>query len=162
MNLLLFAARCQNKPIVKQYELGARWFDLRISFDKNNIPEFRHGLVSFKGDVFTVLEYLNTLEGIIVNIVLEKDSELFSYFCYTIENIYTNIRFVGGFRKSDWERIYTFKSKEDYTTISNFASAPDKPKWYGIFPKAYSFFNNKKYKDTDVDYLIMDFIGSFN
>lgn len=63
-------------------------FDLRVSFDKNNVPEFRHGLIAYKGDVEKTLHYLNS-KRVAVRLVLEeyyddkdnRQEELFKYYC---------------------------------------------------------------------------------
>lgn len=152
-----FIARCQSKNIEKQYGAGARWFDLRIAF-KGNTPYFKHGLMDYKGNVYKILEYLNTKEDVIVRILLEDDTngEIYSNFCSTIEDIYTNIKFVGGHRKSDWTQIYHFKRKVSYTMEEWYASMPSNPKWYGIYPRLYSLLKGRK--NTDADYLLIDFV----
>lgn len=151
-----FIAKCQSKTVDKQYESGARWFDLRISFDKRCDPEFRHGLITYKENVFKILEYLNSKDDVIVRILLEKDHPLYYRFCEAIESMYTNIIFCGGHRKSDWKLIYKFKNTPIYTIEENYSSMPSNPKWYGIWPWLYS--KLKKKKDTDKDYLLIDFI----
>lgn len=151
-----FLARCQSKNIEEQYNLGARWFDLRIAFDKHCNPYFKHGLMDYKGNVFDVLDFLATKDDVIVRILLEKDSPLFYNFCEHIESKYPNIKFCGGERKSDWKYVYTFKSIPSYSMEECYSSMPSNPKWYGIFPKIYA----KLHKDkiTNKDYLLIDFV----
>ena len=151
-------AKCQSKDIEQQYEAGARWFDLRIAFDKHCNPIFKHGLMDYKGDVFKTLDYLNTKSDIIVRILLEKDSPLYYDFCKHIEQVYPNIKFCGGCRKLDWKKIYQFKNQPSYTLEERYSSMPSNPKWYGIFPYLYALLNNRKPVKTGSDYLLIDFI----
>lgn len=153
-----FIARCQSKNIEKQYMLGARWFDLRIAFDKKGRPEFRHGLMSYKGDVFKVLSFLNNQNDVVVRILLEKDHPFFKDFCQHIEEQYPNISFTGGQRKSDWTQVYAFKNSPCYSIEENYSSMPTNSKWKGLWPWLYAKLNNKKEPKTDRDYLLLDFI----
>lgn len=156
MNLFRFIGKCQSKAIEEQYESGVRWFDLRISFDKKCEPEFRHGLIAYKGNVFDVLDYLNTKDDVMVRILLEKDNPLYYNFCEYIELNYPNLKFCGGYRKSDWKPVYIFKKNPIYTMEENYSSMPSNPKWYSIWPWLYSKLHKKNY--TDKDYLLIDFI----
>ena len=40
-------ARCQSKDILEQYDLGIRYFDIRVRFDKNNNIVFCHNFTIF-------------------------------------------------------------------------------------------------------------------
>ena len=69
--LILFIARCQSVDYKKQYELGAKGFDLRLFWDKHDKLEFRHGIVSYNADdIDEILEYANE-NCIYVRIMLE-------------------------------------------------------------------------------------------
>lgn len=151
-----FLARCQSKTIEEQYNLGARWFDLRIAFDKRCNPYFKHGLMNYEGDVFAVLDYLSTKHDAVVRILLEKDSPLYYNFCQHLEEIYPSMMLCGGDRKSDWTRVYTFRNIPSYSMEECYSSMPSNPKWYGIFPKIYAKLHRKH--RTDKDYLLVDFI----
>lgn len=161
--------QCQNKTLAEQLEEGVRYFDIRISFDKFDNPEFRHGLINFKGNPYDVLSYLNKYgERIIVRVVLERikdelDFITFRNFCSKIVKEYLNILFVCGEYKKTKEAIYPFNQ---YTGILG----PSVVEMYGsvrgkglerIFPKLYA----KKYNErlinayeNDYRYLMLDFI----
>lgn len=158
-----FFAKCQSKNILDQYLSGARWFDLRISFDKKCDPEFRHGMMTYKEDVYQVLDFFNYLNDptMIVRILLEKDHPFFADFCSYIEQAYPNVRFSGGQRKSDWKKVYNFKNEPSYTIEENYSSMPSNPKWYGVWPWLYAKLRNKKIKETDKDFLLLDFVHLF-
>lgn len=165
--------QCQNKSITQQLDEGVRYFDIRISFDKFDNLEFRHGLVAFKGDVnalFRILDNYSSTnrEEIVCRIVLERikdnlDFILFRNFCSKIVKEYPNIWFVCGEYKKTKEAIYPF---QQYTGILN----PSVIEMYGsvrgkflgrIFPKLYAKKYNKRltnaYSD-DYRYLMIDFV----
>ena len=53
-------ARCQSVDYKKQHELGAKWFGLRLFWDKDGKIEFRHGIFSYNtDDIYDILEYVN-------------------------------------------------------------------------------------------------------
>lgn len=165
-----FIAKCQRKNIKEQYKLGARMFDIRVSFDKNGIPEFRHGSMVYKGNVEETLETINNLpEKVYVRLILEankpaKDDkvkeDLFSLFCTKWKNKYTNIRFFAGRRKYDWKLIYDFKRKEP-TLIQKISSMTGTvlDDWYPLmYAKVHNKKNIKEHKGNSSKWLLVDFI----
>lgn len=160
-----FIAKCQGVCLKKQYELGARMFDLRISFDKYNNAEFRHGAIAFKGNVIMTLEYLDSLkDNIYIRVILENNkpnlvqSGLFRNFCINIEEHYKNIRFFAGNRKCDWKVIYKFKIKDP--VIEQKVSSMQGSKINGIWPWLYAKFHNKDtFSNLDKNcWTLVDFI----
>lgn len=165
-----FMAKCQSKTIEEQYNLGIRMFDLRIHFDKKNQPEFRHGAIAYKGDVISVLKFLNNKKDTRVRIILEDYRNngnylqecLFSLAVTTWALEFKNIKFFGGNRKSDWMEIVHFKynpSIEDKysSNNTNYTTGTVLDDW---FPWLYAKFNNRKNieKGTDKLYMLIDFI----
>lgn len=166
-----FMARCQSKSIEEQYEkYGIRMFDLRVSFDKKNNPEFRHGVIAYKGDVEKVLSYLNTKRAA-VRLVLEeyyddkdnRQEDLFKYYCAIWKAQYSNIKFFGGIRKRDWTVIYPFKYNPKYddkysSNNKNGTTGTILDDW---FPWLYARFNNRKNieEGTDKPWLFIDFVN---
>lgn len=151
-------AKCQSKDVEEQYDAGARWFDIRIAFDKKGDPEFKHGIMSYEGDVLKVFEYLNTKDDVIVRVLSEDGHPFFSGYCLYLQNRFPNMRFSGGQNKKDWKQLHTFKNEEYYSAEDYFASSPNNPKWWGLFPWIYSFFKNRKIEERNVDYLIIDYV----
>ncbi len=161
-----FIARCQSKSIEEQYEkYGVRMFDLRITF-KNLVPEFRHGLIAYKGSVEDTIKYLNSLnDKIYVRLTLETSKEdtiqegLFTCLCSRWKTQYKNIKFFNGRRKFDWKQIYNFGTKEP--KITQLISSMTWKKWDDWFPYLYARIMNKKnisnYKKKD--WLLIDFIN---
>lgn len=162
-----FMAKCQNCSIEEQYKLGARMFDLRVRYDKNNMPEFRHGSMAFKGNVENVLQYLNSTKAkTYVRLLLEVNNNkdlnrqelLFSIDCSKWENTYKGITFFCGRRKFDWKQVYKFKA-DDIKVIQKVSSMTgtvldDWCPW--LYAK---LFNKKNYKEWDSkNWLLLDFI----
>lgn len=154
-----FIAKCQSKTVVEQYESGVRFFDIRIGFDKYNNPKFKHGLISFKSNINSVISYLTSKDDVIIRIIAEDDNPMFNNFCNYLEGIY-GYRFCGGNRKSDWKKVYNFNNKTEYTIKECYSSMPSNPKWYGIFPWLYAKLHNKKVlsEKYNEEYLMIDFI----
>lgn len=107
MRLFHFMARCQDIDFVDQYILGARVFDLRISFDRKHFGkvQVRHGAMEF--DIPTSFlnlfyYYLNSAGDCYLRVILEfnkepKDIEYqeqkFRTYCEQLENKYKHIKF---------------------------------------------------------------------
>lgn len=159
-----FMARCQNMTIEEQYDYGVRHFDLRIKYDKDTCPEFRHGIITYSGSVYDTLKYLESRpETVYCKLWLEISREdkiqedLFRYSCEIFEKHYTNIRFYGGHSKFK-RNIYSFKVKEpDHKAC--FASLK-KPLIDDLWPWLYAKLNNRKAKlECDKnELLILDYV----
>ncbi|WP_289700543.1 hypothetical protein [Duncaniella muris] len=174
-------ARCQSKSIIDQYKLGARWFDLRIRYDKHDRLIVAHGLMVYKADVETVclmLHYLNieahyfVQEPIYIRVLYEmsskdksrkaKDHELqFIGFCSFIQNRFQYLTFIGGQRKYDWKLLHNFNTQPPQS-IDMYSSCTWR-KWDDWLPWMYArIMNNRnwgKYKDIEPDsFMLADFI----
>jgi len=179
-----FMARCQDIDFVDQYILGARVFDLRISFDRKHFGkvQVRHGAMEF--DVPTSLlnlfyYYLNSAGDCYLRVILEfnkepKDIEYqeqkFRTYCEQLENKYKHIKFFGGNRKYDWNVVYEFMNKDIPTLVDRYSSTTSLFKSDNkflriiddLYPKLYAKLRNKKnFKEFDEgpnDYLFVDFV----
>lgn len=155
----LFIARCQNHDILEQFNQGARVFDLRIYFNiKSKQWEFAHGLINFKShdDIHKVVCYIHkftklTNQDIYVRLILEKwssESECrqFAKMCKTFEISYPELKFIGGNRKGDWKKLYTFKTDiPDSLNNQWVSSMAEDARWYEkAFPFLYALRMNKK------------------
>lgn len=162
-----FMAKCQSKSIEEQYKLGARMFDLRIHYDKNDMPEFRHGSMAFKGNVEEVLKLLNRKRNkCYIRLLLETKNNkdlfrqqiLFIKDCERWESEYKKLIFFCGRRKFDWHIIYEFKNSEP--VINQLVSSMTWKIWDDWCPWIYAKLMNKKnlanYKSED--WLLIDFI----
>lgn len=190
MRLGSFMARCQNKSIEKQYELGARWFDIRIAFienkDKILSPIFSHGLVEYKNsNIEEVFNFLNEKKAY-CRIVLEKggDSELYFFKLYIAKWLknYPNIKVTQIAKKGDWDNLYPDKTVESpcslkdcyastngyYPQYENLPGILRSKTWSGyilddLWPWIYAKFHNKKNLEkykNEDIILLLDFIGT--
>lgn len=177
-----FLAQCQSKTIEEQFEdYNIRYFDLRVHFDNHGNPEFRHGLMTFKGDVFKILEYLNSKnEEVWIRILLEgtesgfklkypfsknkqeieKERQImfFRMFMAKVEEKYTNLKFHNGRSKWDWKIVYICKYSEP--TIDQKVSSMTWKIWDDWCPYIYARVMNKYNIEagTDKEYLLLDFL----
>lgn len=161
-----FMAQCQSKSIQEQYEkYGIKYFDLRVKIDDDAQPEFAHGMISYKGNVWGILDYLNGLgEEIWVRLILETSKEdehqekWFYAFCQAIEEKYTNLKFHNGRRKFDWKKVYNFQNEEP--VLDQKISSMTWKIWDDWCPYIYARLMNHKniQKGTDKDYLVLDFL----
>lgn len=157
----LLIARCQNHNIEEQFKNGARVFDLRIYFNtKSKQWEFAHGLINFKSKetLYWVVWRLaqlkkNTQDDVYVRIILEKwtsesQCRYFSEVCAAYELKYPKLKFIGGNRKGDWKKLYTFKTDvPDNLNNQWVSSMAGDARWYEkAFPFLYARRMNKKNK----------------
>lgn len=159
-----FIAQCQNKTIEEQYQAGVRMFDIRIAFNKQTPnPEFKHGLMSYKGNVLNTLNEINSFqEPIYVRLILEthkKDSyseDMFITYCNLFEKQYTNIKFFCGVRKYDWKELYHFNTI--LPSIKEIYASYQLPKIDDLWPWLYAKLHNRKIKDIEEDFLMIDYV----
>lgn len=148
--------QCQDKDIKQQLDKGVRYFDIRIAFDKWGNPEFRHGLVAFKGNVYDIMDLLP--DGVVCRIVLERvtdelDYTLFINFCKHIKNKYPNIIFTCGEYKKTKEVIYDFGQ---YVPVVEMYGSVRGEGLERIFPKLYA--KRHHWELFSDDYLMIDFV----
>lgn len=162
-----FIAKCQSVDIKKQYELGSRIFDIRISYDKDGNPEFRHGLISYKGDVHKIFEYLNTLPDIKVRLILELNKPDFvqevtfvgNY--YRFKEKYSHINFYEGRRKYDWKQIINLPTLDLIQLVGSMQGSKLNALYPKLYAKKHNSKNKKLYESFDKPILI-DFIQIWN
>lgn len=166
-----FIAKCQKLDIKEQYEHSTRLFDIRINFGKYDIPEFRHGIIAYQGNVDSVFEYLNSLndKGIYIRLILEDNSLeskekkqfselLFKAFCAEALVKYKNLKLYGGNRKSDWEVLYKFPRKD--LNVKQIVGSMTGNFLNTLCPYLYAKYNNKKnlMETKKNEWVLMDFI----
>lgn len=183
--LIGFTAKCQAVDYKKQYELGARVFDVRLWYDDDLKMEVRHGRIAYKIGYtvfFNMLEFLEEKGDCYVRILCEEDSfakndpividkeKCFIEDCRYIELMYDNIKFFGGNRKYDWKVLYNFKNKDIPTLVDRYSSTTslfkNDKKWLAVLddlcPILYAKLKNKtlikEHNDKD-GYLFIDFIN---
>lgn len=183
-----FMARCQRKNINTQWLQGARMFDLRVRFDRDEYPVICHGLVEYEGGWSVIHSILFTMNGeetsfqhpmngqIYFRVVLEtskpdaRQEDLFREFCEKLESRYRRIKFFGGNNRTDWDckhPIYKFEEetpKIEHRYSSTQALFPNGPKWLrkvdDLCPVLYARLHNRESREawTGEDWLMLDFV----
>ena len=185
--LLKFTARCQSIDYEKQYELGARVFDVRLWYDDDFKIEIRHGRIAYRGG-FTVLydmfHFLNNKKDCYVRLICEEDSfakksplasikeRYFIDECNSFEIQFPNIKFFGGYRKYDEHILYKFENTDIPKLIDRYSSTTSLFKSDNKFlrilddlcPILYAKLKNHTNREKHLasgskDYLFIDFIN---
>lgn len=174
-----FMARCQSRSYIEQYKLGARFFDIRVRFDKNGKPYCAHGLAAYDIDPFRIIGELGILadrdeEKIYIRLLLESTSkrnadfqeDFFYGFCKYLDRFYRNSEYLilcGGQTKRDWHTVYDFNTSLP-PIVELYASAPKQrnPLWK-ICPYLYRKYITRKLEQAELamrkDFsLMIDFI----
>lgn len=175
MKIFNFVAKCQNKTLQKQLNLGIRNFDIRIDFDKHGNPRFAHGLIKYKVDddktgIYPYFDLLNSYGNCTVRIILEvskydklveKKTKWFIELVKYLVNKYKCIEFYGSNRKYDWKVLVPNINK---TTIEyvQYVGSMDGLWIYKIYPRLYAMTHNiqvvGKYHPC-ITYI--DFVGNY-
>ena len=157
----LLIARCQKRDYIEQFNRGARVFDLRVYYNTKTYQwEFAHGLINFKSKetLSRIVWHLaqlkkTTQDDVYVRIILEKwtsesQCRYFSEVCAAYELKYPKLKFIGGNRKGDWKKLYTFKTDvPDNLNNQWVSSMAEDARWYEkAFPFLYARRMNKKNK----------------
>ena len=175
----LIMSKCQSKTWIEQISNGARVLDIRVfpEYNKshNVIWRYGHGLVKFSKskspNIYLIAKTLNdkaklTHQDYYMRIILEKcksetDVENFVMLCEGLEKEFPYVKFLGGNRKSDWRKCYTFLSDITDNNVNQPVSsmAPD-ARWYEkVCPWLYAKRTNKVNKDKMINGInLFDFI----
>lgn len=160
--LINFTSQCQEVDLMDQYDKGIRFFDIRVAFNDNDEPIFKHGLVTYKGDVYNALYILRYMHNVSIRVILETNDEdvvqetLFIKFCGKLKQMLPNVRIYGGNRKYDWKQIHLFEVEPP---IIHKEASMSKYKILHIFPRLYAKLFNKYIKDDNNSIILYDFIN---
>ena len=174
----LISAKCQSKTWVEQINSGVRVLDIRVfpEYDKHGITFWRygHGLIKFTKNsphIYTIANILNEKakkdkKPMYMRIILERcksehDVQEFIDLCRFLEFNYPHVEFLGGNRKKDWKKCYTFSSCiTDNNVNQPVSSMAEDARWYEkICPWLYAKRMNKVNKDKLIKGInLFDFI----
>lgn len=182
MRLFTIFAKCQSKDIFEQYNIGARYFDLRFRFRDKTIVSMvvAHGLMEYDISICELLDIFNKLNSyaehdkiyvrLIYELPYEDKSDIahlkennFILLCKHLVDNFKAIHFCGGQRKYDWKQLVVLSPHPH--SIELYSSQTWKI-WDDWCPWLYATFMNnknyKKYKDSESKYefIIMDFINN--
>lgn len=155
-----FVCKCQNLNIEEQYKAGVRLFDLRLRLKDLYKWGVAHGSAFFKVDWREDLAWLNSKGDCYVRVTLEYNKEpltpnfiqvCFIKYCSRLQELYPNIKFFGGNRKWDWEKIYVFNNPDEplldkYSSVTSWFKTKSRflkiiDDWW---PWLYAKFHNKE------------------
>lgn len=169
---LSWTAKCQDLDISRQWDVGVRYFDVRVRF-RGNTAISAHGIFDYEiplRSVFSLLDSRARDEECVVRLMLEKkgNSEdlFFRSFVEIVKRKYPNLIFVGGLRKDPFEEIATVHHVPERHCYQLFQDYEAKTLWQKLkglkfpFPWYYAKKNNRKYREgmTDSCYTILDFV----
>lgn len=176
-NILLrpfhFVAKTQKYDYKKQYELGARMFDIRLRYNsKTQTWDFAHGIMRFDTNIDEVLGYFNSLpEPIYIRMLLEYNrpvknieeiSAEYVHYCDALRKQYANLIFFEFRRKYDWKELYTYPGMP-YPSIYQASSSCTTGVFDDWWPWLYARLNNKDNicQGTDKEWMLLDYIGCY-
>lgn len=159
MGVFGWMARCQSKSIGEQYAEGVRLMDLRVGF-KDGVPEFRHGLIRYVGNVYDALNEINRLGDVTVRIVLEErsceDDGLFAYYVGMWRSSFVRTRWVCGVRKHGWKELCGLPQIEG--DMLQWCSSMQGGKLAALWPWLWAKRNEGKEPEGDWKYVLRDFV----
>lgn len=169
-----WVGRCQSLTIPEQWNLGVRYFDIRVRFKGIKIIS-GHGLIDYDVNVIEWLGYLNRRansekEKCVVRIMLEtkgkKDDARFKCYVKVWKVFYSNLIFVGGLRKEPFEVIAGVDSVQEEHCYQLFQDYSAKTWWQKLkglkfpYPRYWAKRKKNEYRQSAKDgvYTILDFV----
>lgn len=170
-------AKCQELTLEEQYNLGVRYFDIRINRAGSNA---KHGFIYYKQNVELAIAWLNSMsteeDHIYVSLnyengIFERKSKYepaFQQLFSSMISTYRNLTFVGGYAKHPWRKVIDVKDpvlEERYWEFSNYRWAQKKIKKFFINllhfnPKYWAKQDNQLYrKQYKSGVLVLDFVN---
>ena len=130
MKLISFTSKCQSKSIEEQYNVGVRYFDIRVCIGKHdNMPNcYAHGLIKYDIKHQPILQGTLLRDGVVGRIILEKgDKEAFRRYIDTLLSLPTvaeHIHYTVDNKKT-WN-IYRRGTADvsKYTVVENYPVYP--------------------------------------
>lgn len=168
MYLGRFAHRCQRRKVGELMAIGVQFFDIRVCY-----RGFRaigaHGVAEYDVDVYKVLDEISRcIMYPAVRIILEKgddiEKKLFRSDCELWQELFPNIKFIGGNYKPTWERIVVFPYDDVRDNITQYVGSMDaRRRWWGrIWPRLYARLYNDENLGKTVcrtgEYFLFDFL----
>ena len=125
--------------------------DVRLVWDKKESRwNFAHGLVTYKNrtDIVTFFDNKVQIGAKYIRLILERNGgeAQFQMLCKYLKKRYEDkdVVFIGGYRKSDWKKLYDFGTN-DIPIHQWVGSMADDARWYERFiPWHYAKRMNKK------------------
>lgn len=150
-------SRCQGKTIKEQYEVGCRYFDIRVKNTKRGWI-CSHGLWESKRTLLSILEELNEYGDCYTMITYEGEApENFLEVVDTWVNMYQGITFTSiNTKKPVWKCLKTYNS---VSVVSKFKNL-DGSTWHTYLPIPWLwkkiYYNNPEFNEEY--YTLVDFL----
>ena len=173
----LISAKCQNKTWLEQISSGVRVLDIRVFPEYifgTTFWRYGHGLIKFTRNspcIYKIASTINdrakrTKKPMYMRIILERckskrDVQEFIELCTYLELKFPYVKFLGGNRKKDWKKCYTFSSDiTDNNVNQPVSSMAEDARWYEkVCPWLYAKRMNKVNKDKLIKGInLFDFI----
>lgn len=166
-----FTARCQEKTIKEQYDLGVRCFDLRLRFNKKGKPVIAHGLIEYnikENELLDILQWLNDKNDCAIRVLHEvrnkrsytlESKKLFVDYCDKLTSFFTGIKFWNG--RNLYNAQVDYKFEYNPSCVELYSSVCPPYLIDDLYPKHYAKKNNRKnIKDNqDCEILLIDFVN---
>ena len=168
--LIRWTAQCQSLSVQEQYDLGARYFDIRIRPGQDGITVW-HGIVEFEVDTREIFKYLNSKGNCIVRLVLENRKwergerlEMMTGWLEAVHKVlqrdYPKIEWYTVGSKNPWNLIYTNPNTEivinhNYKMILGWSVLIPCPKFWA---KRMKKKQNLPSEGGPFEYFVVDFI----
>lgn len=128
--ILRFIGKCQSVSHEDQYKFyGVRFFDIKLYVSKHNHMVIKNGDILYNTfSLYNVLNFFNSMGDVTVRITLDVTfdemmhpdypsiANKFKETCGIIEQIYPDIKYVGGYRTYDKKCLYEFKYEKENGT----------------------------------------------
>jgi hypothetical protein len=144
--------RHQHKDYEYQYKYcGVRYFDIRVSYDKNNRMVLKDRNNTYKVfSMYEIFDFFNKFCDVTVSLTLDESleermwenndrlSDRFKETCRIVETIYPCINFCGGYRRYDNKKLYRFDNDTPHII-----DVDEQSKFYSIVTRFFPFMRNR-------------------
>lgn len=160
-------ARCQDLSIREQWNIGVRYFDIRVKYDRGGVPKSGHGLMTYNvlpWDILGLIDFYASRdkETAVVRLFHENRRRKpqahraeFYEFCEAAIRQFSNITFVEGGCRYDYKRMIS-----DSVPVRICYAEYFKQRFCIPWPKRWAKKNNHRLHRGDYvnEYSIYDFV----
>jgi hypothetical protein len=165
--------RHQRRDYEYQYKYcGVRYFDIRVSYDKNNRMVLKDRNNTYKVfSMYEIFDFFNKFCDVTVSLTLDESleermwenndrlSDRFKETCRIVETIYPCINFCGGYRRYDNKKLYRFDNDTPHII-----DVDEQSKFYSIVTRFFPFMRkrlNNKYIEKfkfEEGFLVLNYV----
>lgn len=165
-------AKCQEVDYAAQYNLGVRYFDVHIKFEKGK-PTIVHNAVTYKGGADTLKAlfcFMNIKKDCYLRLLLDvrsrpRDADrqvsLFKSYIVDIQTVYPFIKFADAIVFWDWTRVVPqqISVTEKHASVTSTAALIKTPKKYAQNNNASLREEFKKAAKAKKEVLLIDYVN---